>query len=107
MSLGKETTADRPGTITTRKEVNGNDRMDHRNVSVERHFGAHVYRAVGWSRVEKPARKKRRLDSGQSGQTRARMGHARQPGSRQEVEFVFSDQTKVSSIIPVSAFAFD
>lgn len=48
---------------TTRKEVIGNDHMDHRSVSVKRYPGTHVYRVLCGARVDDVLTMKRRFDS--------------------------------------------
>jgi hypothetical protein len=40
----------------TRKEVRSYDYVDHRSVSVERHCGTHVYRAICGPRVDEATR---------------------------------------------------
>lgn len=105
MQFQQGTTPNSSGAITTRKEVKGNDRMDHRNVPDKRHLGTRVYRGVHESRGKEVTCTERKLDSEENGQTRVGMGHARPTDSRQEEEFVFSNQTRVGSSNTTSTFA--
>jgi hypothetical protein len=64
----------RDDTVTTGREVSGDDDVDDRSALAEHHYGAHIHITIDVARVGKGTCKKRSLDKGRTRSDESRNG---------------------------------